>query len=59
VLGRIRNNTEEFIVIANFNNYRLNESNIQDFLEFLKKYEETPMNAMERRKGRQEENTKL
>ena len=59
ILGRIRNNTGEFIVIANFNNYRQNEKNIQELLDFLKEYEETPITAMARRKGRQEENKKL
>lgn len=59
VFGRVRNNTEEFIVIANYNNYRLNESNIQDFLEFIKQYEDNPHDAMLYRKGRQKENKKL
>lgn len=37
VLGRIRNNTEEFIVIANYNNYQLNEKSIKELVKFIEK----------------------
>lgn len=59
VFGRIRNNTEEFIVIANFNNYRQNEKNIQDFLDFLKQYEDNPHDTMLFRAGQQDRDSKM
>lgn len=59
VLGRIRNNTEEFIVIANYNNYQLNEKSIKEFLDFLKEYEDKPETAMAYRKGQQDKDSKM
>lgn len=61
ILGRIRNDLEEFIVICNYNNYEKVNKNIKDFVEFAEtlKNADNPIIELSRRYGRQEENRNL
>lgn len=61
ILGRIRNDLEEFIVVCNNNNLERIKRDIQEFVEFADTLSNSanPNNELARRYGRQEENQQL
>lgn len=61
ILGRIRNDLEEFIVVCNYNHFEKVNKNIKDFLQFAEELSkaEYPMIELGKRYGRQQENKNL
>lgn len=61
ILGRVRNDLEEFIVVCNNNNLERIKKDIQEFVEFAEEVSNSanPNNELARRYGRQEENKDL
>lgn len=61
ILGRIRNDLEEFIVVCNYNNAERVNKNVKDFVEFAETLSNSayPIVELGRRYGRQEENKNL
>lgn len=61
ILGRIRGNIEEFMVVCNFHNYDRVNKNIEELAAFLRDLAaaDTPRDKLIERYGRQEENRHL